>query len=228
MAGKIQDPELEELEMEELGENEELTLFERYRTLIIGGGVVIVAAVLGVVGWGYLQDQQNTEANAAMFQAVEKFEADSLQLALRGNGNYLGLEDIASEYSGTDAGNQANYYLGVAYLKDDSLDDATGIEYLERVSASGNTLALARDVALAFAYERLEDFDKAAGLFKSAAYTPEANESSTPYLLLEAGRCYELAGDTDEALDVYETIKEDFPASTEATSIDKYIGRVSR
>lgn len=228
MAGKVQDPELEELEIEEIEGDEELSLFEQYRTPIIGGAVAIVAVVLGVIGWNYLQNQKNTEANAAMFKAVEKFEADSLQLALRGDGTYLGLEDIASEYSGTDAGNQANYYLGVAYLKDDSLDDATGIEYLESVSASGNTLAMARDVALAFAYERQEDFGKAASLFKSAAYTPEANESSTPYLLLEAGRCYEMDGDTDAALDVYETIKEDFPSSSEASTIDKYIGRVSR
>ena len=188
MAGKVQDPELEELEIEEIEGDDELSLFEQYRTPIIGGAIAVAAVVLGLVGWNYLQNQKNTEANAAMFKAVEKFEADSLQLALRGDGTYLGLEDIASEYSGTDAGNQANYYLGVAYLKDDSLDDATGIEYLESVSASGNTLAMARDVALAFAYERQEDFDKAAGLFKSAAYTPESNDSSTPYLLLEAGR----------------------------------------
>lgn len=228
MAGKVQDPELEELEIEEIEGDDELSLFEQYRTPIIGGAIAVAAVVLGLVGWNYLQNQKNTEANSAMFKAVEKFEADSLQLALRGDGTYLGLEDIASEYSGTDAGNQANYYLGVAYLKDDSLDDATGIEYLESVSASGNTLAMARDVALAFAYERQEDFDKAAGLFKSAAYTPESNDSSTPYLLLEAGRCYELAGDPGAALDVYETIKEDFPSSSEAGSIDKYIGRVSR
>lgn len=227
MAGKVQDPELEELEIDEI-EGEELSLFERYKTPIIAGGAAIVAVILGLIGWNYLQEQNNVEANAAMFKAVEKFEADSLQLALAGDGSFLGLEDIAAEYGSTKAGDQANYYLGVAYLKSDSLDDAMGIEYLEKVSASGNTLAMARDVALAFGYERMEDFGKAAKLFKSAAYTPEANDNTTPYLLLEAGRCYELDGDTDAALDVYTTIKEDFGASSEAASIDKYIGRVSR
>lgn len=227
MAGKVQNPELDELEIEEM-EGEELSLFERYRTPLIAGGAVLVAVILGMIGWNYLQEQKNTEANAEMFKAIEKFEADSLQLAIRGDGSFMSLEDVASEYGSTAAGDQANYYLGVAYLKSDSLDDATGIDYLEKVSASGNTLAMARDIALAFGYERQDNFSKAAKLFKSAAFTPEANDNTTPYLLLEAGRCYELDGDIKAALDVYTTIKEDFPTSAEAGSIDKYIGRVSR
>ncbi len=230
MAGKVQDPELkdQDIEIEELdGEEEELSLFEAYRTPIIAGGAVVVAVILGFVGWNYLKGQTNAEANGVMFKAVEKFEADSMNLAIRGDGTFLGLEDVAADFSGTKAEDQANYYLGVAYLKNDSLDDAMAIDYLEKVGAGGTSLAMARDVALAFAYERQEDFAKAAKLFEQAAYTPEENDQTTPLLLMEAGRCYELAGEPSKALDVYETIRDDFTQSTEANSIDKYIGRVS-
>jgi hypothetical protein len=52
-----------------------------------------------------------------MFQAVRYFESDSLNLALNGDGNNLGFLQIVEDYSGTKAGNLANYYAGVIYLK---------------------------------------------------------------------------------------------------------------
>ncbi len=229
MAGKVQDPKLKDqlVEVEEVGGGEELSFFDRYRNIILGAGALIVLVVLALVGLNVYNGSRNGVANEEMFRAINAFESDSLDRAISGGGQFLGLEEIASEYSGTEAANQANYYLGVAYLKSDSLDDAIGIEYLEKVSGSNSTLAMSRDIALAFAYERQENFSKAASLFKRAAYTPKENDQTTPYLLLEAGRCYELAGDAKAALGVYTTIKEDFSKSTEALRIDKYIGRVS-
>ena len=52
-----------------------------------------------------------------MFQAIYYFEADSLDLALNGDGNKLGFKDISEEYAITQAGNLANFYAGAAYLK---------------------------------------------------------------------------------------------------------------
>lgn len=231
MADKVQDPELEdqelEVEVEEL-DGEELSFFERYRNLIIGGGALLAFLILGAIGYSVYQNSQNEEANSELFRAINAFENDSLVQAVRGGGQFLGFEEIADAYSGTAAADQANYYLGVAHLKSDSLDDAIGIEYLEKVGGSGNSLAMARDVALAFAYERQEDFDKAASLFEKAAYALGSNDATTPLLLMEAGRCYELAGEKSDALAAYETIKEDFPTSIEATRIDKNIARVSQ
>ncbi len=231
MAGKVQDPELEDqeldVEVEEVQDGAELPFFEKYRTPLIAGGAAVVALILGLIGYQYYLGQQNDKANGEMFRAITAFEADSVDKAVAGSGSFIGLAEMADDFGGTVAADQANYYLGVGYLKGDSANVDLAIEYLEKVDASGNTLAMSRDVALAFAYERKDDFEKAGSLFKKAAYIPAANDQTTPFLLMEAGRCYEMAGQPADALKVYETIKNDFPKSSEALSIDKFIGRVS-
>ena len=43
-------------------------------------------------------------------------KSDSLNLALNGDGNYLGFIDIAKSYKFTKTGNLANYGAGICYL----------------------------------------------------------------------------------------------------------------
>jgi tetratricopeptide (TPR) repeat protein len=42
---------------------------------------------------------------------------------------------------------------------------------------------------------------------------------------MKAGEIYELNGNYSEALKLYERIKDEYPESTEGSSIDKYIAR---
>ena len=50
------------------------------------------------------------------------------KLSLNGSEGKFGFVKIADEYSGTDAGNLANYYAGIAYLNTGKFDEA--IKYL--------------------------------------------------------------------------------------------------
>ena len=52
------------------------------------------------------------------------------------------------------------------------------------------------------------------------------NSFNTPLFLMKAGELQELNGKYDEALKLYERIRDEYPESTEGTSIDKYIARV--
>jgi hypothetical protein len=83
----------------------------------IGIVAVIVLVVGGFFGYRYYTNSQDDLAQGEMFQAIRYFEADSLNLALNGDGNNLGFLQIVEDYSGTKAGNLANYYAGVIYLK---------------------------------------------------------------------------------------------------------------
>ena len=47
-----------------------------------------------------------------------------LKLAINGDGNHMGLEDIVNEYSVSPSGNLARYYLGMAYIKTKEYDKA--------------------------------------------------------------------------------------------------------
>ncbi|MDX2245569.1 MAG: tetratricopeptide repeat protein [Bacteroidia bacterium] len=229
MASKIKARDLEEevKNTEEVSEGKfSIEAFVvKNRNLVLVGVAIVALVIAGVIGYNVMRSGKNTEASSEMFQAVKYFEADSLDLALNGDGQALGFLDIVDEYSGTDAANVANFYLGAIYNQKGDLESSR--EYLEKVSLGDNLFSMSVLSALAFVYEDLGNPDKAASLFEKAAYTPGENEATTPTMLLNAGRNYEAAGKPEKALDLYEKIKEDFPTSTEGLNIDKYIGRVS-
>src|SRR6188768_1755657 len=86
---------------------------EQHPKTIFGIVVLLLLAVGGYFGFNYYKNAQDTEAQKDMFQAVYYFEADSLKLALNGDGNNLGFIDIIDEYRFSDAANLAHFYAGV-------------------------------------------------------------------------------------------------------------------
>ena len=66
-------------------------------------------------GQGFYLEPLEQEAHADMYMAEIYFEKDSFNLALNGDGQYLGFLDIVDEYSLASAGNLANYYAGLCY-----------------------------------------------------------------------------------------------------------------
>ena len=58
--------------------------------VILGVVAALVILVGGFFGYRYYLDSQNAQAQSEMFQAVRYFEIDSLNLALKGDGNNLG------------------------------------------------------------------------------------------------------------------------------------------
>lgn len=226
-----QKPEQEEEELyEEVEETGGLleqieTFFVENTNLAIGIGAGVLLLIVGIFGFRFFQQAQDTTAQEEMFSAVYAFEEDSLDLAVNGDGSHFGLLDIEQEYGGTPAANQARYYLGIAAFKQGNIDEA--IDYLEGVSEGSNILTMAKYGALGFAYQEIQDFEASAKAFRKAATYPGETEDLTPRWLFEAGKAYEMAGEPEEALDLYEQIKADYPKSQEATNIEKYIGRVS-
>jgi hypothetical protein len=81
---------------------------------VIGIALAILVVVGGYFGFEYYKNDQNTQAQKDMFQAIYYFEADSLNLALNGDGNNLGFLAIIEDYGITDAGNLAHFYAGAA------------------------------------------------------------------------------------------------------------------
>ena len=184
---------------------------------IIGGAIVAIA--LGVFGYNYWTKQQTVEAQTAMFDSVYYFEADSLDLALKGTGGNAGLLEIAENYSSSAAGNLAKYYVGVAYMKQGKFDDA--ITYLTDFSSSdliiqGKTYALIGD-----AYLEKGDANQAISYYKKAVdYKP--NKEMTPGYLMKLGIACEEAGDKKGAIDAYGELAEKYPTSTSSLAATKY------
>jgi tetratricopeptide (TPR) repeat protein len=197
-------------------------LESHYKELLIGLGVIVVLIAIFWLGKIYL-GKQNEEAESQMYQAERYLEMDSLNLALNGDGNYLGFIDIANDYKYTQAGNLARYSAGICFLHLGQYEDA--IEYLNKYSKKDKLIGSLAIGATGDAYVELGDLDKGVAKYIEAAGYAK-NSFNTPLYLMKAGEIYELNGNYDEALKVYESIQNEYPESTEGSSIDKYIARV--
>ncbi len=196
--------------------------FEDYQNYLLIG----VAALLLIVG-GYfaykflLLAPKEKEAMAEMMQAEKQFEKDSFTLALDNPGEgYSGFLDIIEDYSGTKAANTAKYYAGISYLNLGIFDAA--IEYLKDYDEDDLLTAIPKYGALGDAYSELEDMENAKKYYTKAV-SQEANELLTPYYLKKLGMLLRSEGSQEEANKYFERIKNEFPKSTYAQDIEKYI-----
>lgn len=189
----------------------------------LGIAAAILIIIGGFFGYRYYMGGQDAQAQKEMFQAVRYFEADSLNLALNGDGNNLGLLQIIEDYGRTDAGNLANYYTGFIYLKQAKFPLA--IFHLEDFS-SDDLLVQARAYSLmGDAYMEQKDYENAAKYYdKAAGYKP--NKEFTPSYLMKAALAYEKLNNTDKAKAAYQTIIEKFWDSSELQNARKFKARL--
>lgn len=197
-------------------------IVENQNVISIAVGVIVVI-ILAFFGFQkYYMEPQNMEAQDQMYNAQRYFESDSLDKALYGDGNSLGFIDIASDYGITKAGNLANYYAGLAFLKKGNFDQA--IDYLKSFESSDHVVGSMAKGAIGDAYLEKGDRSSAISYYLEAAHR-DANGFSTPLFLMKAGKVYELDNNYSKAVDAYTKVKVDYPKSNEARDIDKYIAR---
>jgi tetratricopeptide (TPR) repeat protein len=197
-------------------------LEQNYKLLLyVLVGVVVLVGLFWLAKM-YL-NKRNDEAQSQMYQAERYLENDSLNLALYGDGNYLGFLDIADNYKFTKSGNLATYSAGMCFLHLGQYQDA--IDMLEKYSKKDKVLGSLAIGATGDAWVELGDTDKGIVKYLEAA-DYAGNSFNSPLFLMKAGELYEMNGKYDEALKVYERIRDIYSESTEGSSIDKYIARV--
>jgi tetratricopeptide (TPR) repeat protein len=182
---------------------------------------VVVLVGLFWLGKIYLT-KRNDEAQSQMYQAQRYLETDSINLALNGDGNYLGFIDIAQEYKFTNAGNLARYGAGICYLHLGKYDEA--IDFLNKYSKKDKVIGSIAIGATGDAYVELGDTRKGISKYLEAAEFAD-NSFNSPLFLMKAAELYELDGNYTDALKLYERIRDEYPGSTEGSSIEKYIAR---
>lgn len=194
---------------------------------------IVGVAALIVVGYllyqKFIAGPKEDDAADQMFVAQQNFQkaldapkADSLYtLALNGSEGKFGFVKIADEYSGTDAGNMANYYAGISYLNLKKYPEA--IASLEKFKSDDKVLSTLAVGAIGDALsqqgkqaEALEKYIKAAGM--------NANEFTTPRFLLKAGQVELILNKKADALKHFTEIKEKYELSPEGANVDVLIG----
>ena len=146
--------------------------------------------------------------------------AGDFEKALHGDdAECVGFEQIADDYSWYQTGKLAALYAGICYYQVGEYEDAA--KYLKKFSAKDLTIDPAASQLLGDAYVELGEYGKATAAFEAAAKS--GNELIAPMSLKKAGIVYLEQGDKRAAKKAFEQVKADYPASTEAQDIDKYI-----
>lgn len=198
--------------------------FEENGKALTGVALAIFVIVAGYFAYTrlYLKPLEQ-EAQRAIFEAQQLFEADSLEQAVNGAGSRMGFLEIADEYSNTKAGNLANYYAGVSYLQMGQYENA--IRLLDEFNTDDPILSVMAVGTIGDAFMELGQTEEALEYYDQASRESD-NALVVPYYLQKAGLVAEMQGEFDAAKDYFERIKSDFSDSKQGADIEKYIARV--
>ena len=215
MANKIQ----QQAAAQEQQVSKSEAFFEKNKKIISGVVIALIVIVAGCILLNnYYFEPRANEASTELAKSQELFNQQQYDKAL------AGFQKVASNYSSTDAGNLAQLYIGLCQANLGKWQEA--VSALEEFSGKGDQMiSPAAEGALGNAYANLNQLDKAVEHLKKAAKLAD-NNSLSPTFLIQAGEILESQGKKDEALKLYQQVKDDYQQSMQYQSIDKYIERV--
>ncbi|MBS1642205.1 MAG: tetratricopeptide repeat protein [Bacteroidetes bacterium] len=188
--------------------------------------IALIAVVVVVGGWyGYnnlILKPKEEKAQEVIYKAEEYFRKDSFNLALNGDGITKGFLYIEKNYGGTKAANLSKYYAGVCYLQTGQFQKA--VDQLKDFSTDAKQIQTSAYGALGDAYSELKKNDEAIEYYKKAGNNFE-DDTAAEYLF-RAAALSKVNGKTQQAIELYKTIKEKFPKVDNGRS-DKYIYQLS-
>ena len=183
---------------------------------------VVAVIILGALAWHkFIVQPRQDEARAQMFPAENSFRNQEWELALKGDGNVAGFEQIIEEY-GSKAGESVYLYAGECELHLGNFENALG--WLKKYNGKDAILSARALSCEGDAYVGLEKYEDALSCYEKAA-AKDDNTFAATYLKKAALVCEEL-GQKDKALGFYQQIKDKYPRSIEGYDIDKYISRI--
>ncbi len=207
--------------------------WSRFSKPIIYVGSALILAVGGWLAYKNFVKIPNESKAADMIYPAEQlfskmvqngFSKDSINLVLNGGNGITGVLKVASNYGGTAAGNRAHYIAGACYLNNKDFNNA--VKQLKEFSTPATQVQSAAYSLLGDAYSELKKNDDALSYYKKAADVNPKDEFMTPEALFKAGLFAETIGKTQDAIAFYQRIKDEYPKSSHAAEMDKYLARL--
>jgi tetratricopeptide (TPR) repeat protein len=197
----------------------------KYNKPIVYALTVLVLLVAGFLGYKTLILEPNEKkASEAMFHAEEYYRMDSAGLALNGDNINAGFLKIISKYGGTKSANLARFYAGSCYMKLGDYNNA--VKQLKEFSTGSLQLQARAYGLLGDAYSELNRKEDAVAEYKKAGTVFDKDDFISPEYLFRAGYLYESMGKNKEAIEMYQSIKDKYPASQRGFDIDRYLARL--
>lgn len=219
--------------LDETANKTEEWVAENQKYIFIAVGALALLALIFIGYERFVKEPNEAKAANEIYQSQKFFtqaeEAASTQkdslynLALTGGEGKLGLLDIADEYSGTNAGNIANYYAGFAYLKTGKYKEA--IASLEQFSTDEEVLKALAYGGIGDAFAQLNNLEEAYSYYQKA--NGINNSFTAPKFLLKTAKIAIELGKANEAVKALEKIKNDYNESAEFAKVDSLLGKAN-
>lgn len=194
--------------------------YETNEKLVLGVLGAFTILLAGLLFWKFkIQPDRAYAAEELMFTPQNYFEQDSFKLALE---SYDGFLDIANNYGGTKYGNLSKYYAGLCYFHLGNYDEA--ITWLTKYKAKEDITGAQALSVVGDCYMNTGNTTKGLSFYKKSAESTK-NSAIAPALIWKAGMAFEHNGDYKTAYEYYKKVKKDYPTSTQAQDIDKFIAR---
>ena len=221
MANKPNEQEIRQQNVAEAVSKTEL-FFQKNGKIVYGCVAAVLLIALAILAYNrFVLQPKKAEAQKEMFKAEQRFAQGDYELALNGDDNNYGFEDIIAKY-GTKGGESVYLYAGACALQTGQFDKA--VEYFKKYDGGDKILLSRAQAGIGDALVGLEDYKGALAAYEKAAAT--VDDLFAAGYLLKAGIVAEEMGDKDKALALYKEIKDQYPQAPEAMDIDKYITRI--
>lgn len=186
------------------------------KTATIALGAVILLAG-GFLAYGkFMKEPNEKKAADAIFHAQQFYAQDSMDKALKGDGQYPGFEKVISQYGSTEAGELAKYYAGSIYLKKGVFDKAAS--YLKDFKTDAPQIQARAHKLLGDALSEGGKTKEAVEAYKKAAVTFEEDEAfSAQALFFAAYLSDKVLKDKGQAVDLYKQIRTKFGTSNSSS-----------
>ncbi len=192
------------------------------KSTIYGCLIALLVVGLGIVAYQqFIHKPKVKEAVDQMYQAEANFRNGEYELALNGDGNVMGFNQIIEDF-GAKGGKDVYFYAGICEFNLGNYQNA--IDALKKYSGKDEILYARALACIGDAYVGLGEYAQALSYFDKAAGVVD-NMFAATYLLKAGIVCEEMA-DGAKALTYYKKIKDNYPQSIEGYDIDKYISRI--
>lgn len=205
---------------------EATTWYEKNKKLVssvlTGLAIVVIAAVVIRNNIASNNEQANTELG----KVIKYYDQSNYEAAINGvpQENVRGLQAVVSEYGGTHAGKFAKFYLANSFFATGNYDKA--LEYYLDVDINDDLIQASAYAGAAACYESKSDHANAAMYYEKAAQRGKNNVQAAEQLH-HAAMNYAAVGKKEKAVELLKKVKKNFPTSSIAREVDRYIASIN-
>ncbi len=200
------------IDVQQVYDNTE-AFFEKNRKPILIGLIAVAVAFAGFFGYQYgVKGPKESKASDAAMYAEIWAGRDSVELAFKGNSEFEGFESIASAYSGTKAGDRANFWCGV-YYRDIAKDYTTALDYFKKVDFSDDAVGVEVTGSIGDMYIMQGNIEEGASWLDKAAKRANKSDSrdfTGPMYSLKAAKAYLELGKNDRAKSLLQYVVDNY------------------